>query len=255
MVCLAVAQLIIMRNIALTIAYDGTNYHGWQCQPNGITVEQVVRQALQTILDHETKIYAAGRTDAGVHAQGQVVNFFTEKPIGLSNLARGLNSMLPTDIRVRGALEADPSFHARYSAHSKTYVYYVLNSLYDSPFYTRYAWHVPRALDVGKMDKTMKLIRGEHDFSAFKKKDEVYHSSVRNVMRARVKKKGDLVYFVIEATGFLRYMVRNIVGTCMLIGLGKITGEDFRDILASENREQAGPTAPAKGLCLQRIAY
>ncbi|OPX94163.1 MAG: tRNA pseudouridine synthase A [Syntrophorhabdus sp. PtaB.Bin006] len=250
-----VTPLTVMRNIALTIAYDGTNYHGWQYQPNGITVEQVVRRAVETILDHEAKIYAAGRTDAGVHAQGQVVNFFTEKPIDLSNLARGLNSMLPEDIRVRGASEADPSFHARYSAHNKTYVYRVLNSLYDSPFYTRYVWHVPRALDVEEMDKAMKLIRGEHDFSAFKKKDEVYHSSVRNVMRARVKKKGNLIYFVIEATGFLRYMVRNIVGTCMLIGLEKITGEDFRDILESRDREQAGPTAPAKGLCLQRISY
>ncbi|NLW33940.1 tRNA pseudouridine(38-40) synthase TruA [Syntrophorhabdus aromaticivorans] len=244
-----------MRNIVLTIAYDGTSYHGWQYQPNGITVEQVVRQAVERILDHKAKIYAAGRTDAGVHAQGQVVNFFTEKPIDLSNLARGLNSMLPGDIRVRGASEADPSFHARYSARSKTYVYCVLNSLHDSPFHTRYVWHVPRTLEVVKMDKAMKLITGEHDFSAFKKKEEVYHSSVRNVMRARVKRRGDLVYFVIEATGFLRYMVRNIVGTFMLIGLGKITANDLRSILESKDREQAGPTAPAKGLCLQRIAY
>ncbi|OPY79528.1 MAG: tRNA pseudouridine synthase A [Syntrophorhabdus sp. PtaU1.Bin153] len=244
-----------MRNIVLTIAYDGTNYHGWQCQPNGITVEQVVRQAVEKILDHQAKIYAAGRTDAGVHAQGQVVNFFTEKPIGLTNLARGLNSMLPEDIRVQRGFEADPSFHARYSARSKTYVYRVLNSLYDSPFYTRYAWHVPHILDVVKMDRVMTLVLGEHDFSAFKKKEEVYHSCVRNVITARVKRRGGLVYFVLEGTGFLRYMVRNIVGTIMLVGLEKITANDFSGILESRDRGQAGPTAPAKGLCLQRITY
>jgi tRNA pseudouridine38-40 synthase len=244
-----------MRNVVLTIAYDGTNYHGWQYQPNGITVEQVVRQAVEKILDHQAKIYAAGRTDAGVHAQGQVVNFFTEKPIGLTNLARGLNSMLPGDIRVRGAFEADHSFHARYSARSKTYVYRVLNSLHDSPFYTRYAWHVPHPLDVVMMDRVMKLILGEHDFSTFKKKGEAYRSCVRNVIRAGVKRRGGLVYFVLEATGFLRYMVRNMVGTTMLVGVGKITANDFGGILESRDREQAGPTAPAKGLCLQRIAY
>ncbi len=244
-----------MRNISLVLAYDGTNYHGWQRQPGVVTVEQQVREALQRILDHETKIYAGARTDSGVHAMDQVVNFVTEKGIGLQNLSRGLNSILPPDIRVMDARDVDESFHARYSARSKTYVYCILNELSNSPFLIRYVLHWPHSLDIGAMKEAVKWIVGEHDFSAFKKKDEFYKNPVREVKRARVTKRAGMIYVVLEATGFLRYMVRTIAGTVIRAGQGKIYPGDIKDILASKERERAGQTLPPHGLFLKKITY
>jgi tRNA pseudouridine38-40 synthase len=244
-----------MRNISLTLAYDGTEYHGWQWQPAAVTVEQKVREALTKILDHETKIYAGARTDSGVHAMDQVINFFTDKPIGLSNLSGGLNSLLPRDIRILGSREVDESFHARYSARSKIYVYCILNRSFNSPFLIRYVLHWPHNLDVGAMKSAVGLIVGRHDFSAFKKKDEHYRNPVRDVRKAVVTARGGMVYVIIEATGFLRYMVRTVVGTLLLAGQGKMNPFDITDILASGEREKAGPTAPAHGLFLKKIKY
>jgi tRNA pseudouridine38-40 synthase len=244
-----------MRNISLRLAYDGTNYHGWQRQPGVVTVEQKVREALQKILDHETKIYAGARTDSGVHAMDQVVNFVTEKGIGLQNLSRGLNSLLPPDIRVMSARDADESFHARYSARSKTYVYCILNELSNSPFLIRYVLHWPHTLDVGAMKEAVNCIIGEHDFSAFKKKDEFYKNPVREVKRARVAKRAGMIYIILEATGFMRYMVRIIAGTLILAGQGKVNSGDVREILESRERERAGQTLPAHGLFLKKITY
>jgi len=244
-----------MRNIVLTIAYDGTQYHGWQCQPNALTVQEVFSKTVEKILDHPVKIYAGGRTDTGVHAMGQVINFYTEKQIELASLAKGLNSLLPRDIRVKDTREEGSSFHARYSAKAKTYVYCILNAQYNSPFLERYSWHISYALDISAMDYAARILLGKHDFSAFKKKDEMYKSSVREIVRAGVKRKGDIIYFIIEAEGFLRYMVRNILGTLVLAGAGKITIEEFTAILESKEREKAGPTAPSRGLFLRKIKY
>jgi len=244
-----------MRNIALVLAYDGTNYHGWQRQPGVVTIEQKVREALQKILDHETKVYAGARTDSGVHAMGQVVNFVTEKGIELQNLSRGLNSILPHDIRVMNARDVDEGFHARYSARSKTYVYCILNQLYNSPFLIRYVLHWPRSLDIGAMKQAVSWVVGKHDFSAFKKKDELYKNPVREVRRAGVIKRAGMIYIILEATGFLRYMVRTITGTLLLAGQGKINPEDFKEILASKERERAGETLPPHGLFLKKITY
>jgi tRNA pseudouridine38-40 synthase len=244
-----------MRNICLLVSYDGTAYHGWQCQPNALTVEQVLRGSVERILNHPVKVYAGGRTDAGVHAQGQVVNFFTEKTIDLVGLARGLNSMLPADIRVRHAREVEMSFHARYSARSKTYVYCILNSSIDSPFHCRYAWHIPYSLDVPSMNGASKLLLGSHDFSAFKKKETACKNPVRKVLRVGVRRRGDMIHLVVEATGFLRYMMRSLVGTIALVGTGKLTEAGFKDILESGDRVKAGPTAPAHGLFLREIRY
>ena len=243
------------RNLCLVVSYDGGSFHGWQCQPNAVTVEETLRAALERILDHKVKIYAGARTDTGVHAMGQVVNFATWKPIDLSGLTRGLNSLLPRDIRIRGAREADPSFHARYSAKSKTYIYCILNRPDNSPFLARYSLHVPWPLDLVAMRQAVRLLRGEHDFSAFKKKDEAYKSCVREVKRAGIATRGGMVYVIVEATGFLRYMVRNIVGTLLEVGQGKIDPDRFGEILASREREKAGPTAPAHGLFLREIKY
>ncbi len=244
-----------MRNISLVLAYDGTNYHGWQKQPEVVTVELKVREALQKILDHETKIYAGARTDSGVHAMGQVVNFVTEKGIGLQNLSRGLNSILPGDIRVMDARDADAAFHARYSARSKTYVYCILNQLSNSPFLIRYVLHWPHSLDIAAMKEAVSWVIGEHDFSAFKKKDEFYKNPVREVKRAGVIKRAGMIYIILEATGFLRYMVRTIAGTLLLAGQGKINPNDINEILASKERERAGQTLPPHGLFLKKITY
>jgi len=244
-----------MRNIALVVSYDGTAYHGWQCQPDLITIQQVLQERIENIVNHKIKIYGGARTDSGVHAFGQTVNFFTESKIDLRGLTRGLNSHLPTDIRIRDAREVDEHFHARYSAKSKIYIYSILNTPYNSPFYSRYVWHIPYALNTSIMNQAAKLIIGTHDFSAFKKKDEIYQSAVREVIKAGVKCKGDFIYILIEATGFLRYMVRNVVGTLMLAGTGKLTVEDFKRIFESKDREKAGPTAPSKGLFLREIKY
>ncbi|MCX8109834.1 MAG: tRNA pseudouridine(38-40) synthase TruA [Syntrophorhabdaceae bacterium] len=244
-----------MRNIRLIISYDGTCYHGWQCQPDLITVQETLIRAVERIVNHKVKLYGGARTDSGVHAMAQVANFFTENKIETKNLLRGLNSLLPLDIRIRDVHEVDGSFHARYSAKSKTYVYTILNQPFDSPFYTRYVWHIPYPLDVSSMNRAARLIKGEHDFSAFKKKNEPYGSSIRCVLRSGVKKRGDFIYIFIEATGFLRYMVRNITGTLVLIGAGKLKEDAMAEILASRDRDMAGPTAPAKGLFLKEIYY
>ncbi|MCX5805890.1 MAG: tRNA pseudouridine(38-40) synthase TruA [Proteobacteria bacterium] len=244
-----------MRNISLVVSYDGTNYHGWQCQPDLITIQQTLQERIEKIVNHHIKLFAGARTDSGVHAYGQIVNFFTNSTIELKGLTRGLNSLLPPDIRIKGANVADDDFHSRYSAKSKIYIYSILNSSFNSPFYTRYVWHIPYALNVLSMQRTIKRIKGSHDFSAFKKKDMLYQSPVREVLQAGVKRRGDIIYIVIEGTGFLRYMVRNIVGTLVLVGSGKLTENDFKAILESNDRENAGPTAPAKGLFLRRIKY
>ncbi|HUJ70353.1 MAG TPA: tRNA pseudouridine(38-40) synthase TruA [Syntrophorhabdales bacterium] len=243
------------RNIRLTLAYDGTNYHGWQSQPNGVTVEETLKGAAERIVDHRIKIVAGGRTDAGVHALGQVASFTTSKPIDARSLCRGINSLLPPDIRVKEASDVGPDFHARYSAKSKVYIYCILNQRCNSPFLARYALHVPFSIDTAAMGEASGLLVGEHDFSAFKKKDEVYANPVREVKRARVATRGHMVFVVVEATGFLRYMVRNIVGTLLLVGRQKIDKAAFQEILESKQRENAGPTAPPHGLFLKVIKY
>jgi tRNA pseudouridine38-40 synthase len=243
------------RNISLIVEYDGTNYHGWQCQPNGVTLQEVVQGKIEMILDHPIKIYAAGRTDAGVHAFGQVINFHTEKTIELVKLTRGLNSLLPADIRIKQGREVDESFHARYSAKSKSYIYAIFNAPYLPPFNARYVWHVPYGINSAFMNETIQKIVGTHDFSSFKKKDEFYRNHERGVLRAGVKRRGAFIYIFIEATGFLRYMVRNIVGTLVLVGSSKISEDEFVAILDSKDRVNAGPTAPPQGLFLRRIKY
>ena len=243
------------RNVSLVLEYDGTNYHGWQCQPNAITLQEVIQRSIEKILDHSVKIYAAGRTDAGVHASGQVINFFTEKTIGLENIMKGLNGFLPVDIRVKKADEVEESFHARYSAKSKTYLYCILNTRYHSPFHVRYAWHIPYEVNTRLMNESIKEIIGVHDFSSFKKKNEIYKKHEREVLKAWVRRRGAFIYIFIEATGFLRYMVRNIVGTLVLVGSGRISKDDFVAILHSMDRVNAGPTAPPQGLFLRKIRY
>jgi len=244
-----------MRNISLVVSYDGTAYHGWQCQPNVITIQETLQKVIERITNRPVKLHGGARTDSGVHARGQVVNFHSDSAIDLKSLEKGINSLLPPDVRVERAGEVREDFHSRYSAISKTYVYCILNATHNSPFYGRYAWHIRQPLDVSSMRSAIQYVKGEHDFSAFKKQDEAYRSTVREVLRAGVLKRKEFVYVVLEGTGFLRYMVRNIVGTLVLVGSGKITGEEFREIMESGDRRRAGPTAPANGLFLKEIKY
>lgn len=244
-----------LRNMCFVIEYDGTDYHGWQCQPQVVTLQETLQTSIEKILNHRVKVYAGGRTDAGVHATGQVINFFTEKTMDVTSLTKGLNSILPKDIRVKNGWEVDKSFHARYSAKSKSYAYCIYNARYHSPFQVRYAWHIRYPVDVPLMNETIREIIGIHDFSSFKKKDEIYKQHEREVLKAWVRRRGVFVYFFIEATGFLRYMVRNIVGTLVLVGSGKIEKDNFVTILRGKDRVLAGPTAPPLGLFLRRIKY
>ncbi|HEY3276031.1 MAG TPA: tRNA pseudouridine(38-40) synthase TruA [Syntrophorhabdaceae bacterium] len=244
-----------MRNIRLLVSYDGTAYHGWQVQPNAISVQEILQKAIDKVVNEPAKIYGGARTDAGVHALGQVVNFSSESGIDLVALPRAINSLIPRDIRVTDAQEVPPEFHSRYSAKTKVYIYTILNRRIDSPFYGRYSWHLPSLLRTDLMADTIRIVEGSHDFSSFKKKDESYRSTVREVVRAAVRKRGDCIHISLEGTGFLRYMVRNIVGTLVLVGSGKLSRPDFQEILDARDRERAGPTAPAKGLLLKKIKY
>lgn len=244
-----------MRNIRLVVSYDGTAYHGWQVQPNAISVQEILQKAIDKVVNEPAKIYGGARTDAGVHALGQVINFSSESGIDLTALPRAINSLIPRDIRVTDAQEVPPEFHSRYSAKTKIYIYTILNTRIDSPFYGRYSWHLPHLLRTDLMADTIRIVEGSHDFSSFKKKDESYRSTVREVVGAGVRRRGDRIYILLEGTGFLRYMVRNIVGTLVLVGSGKLTRHDFQEILDARDREKAGPTAPAKGLLLRKIKY
>ena len=244
-----------MRNISLRVSYDGTAYHGWQCQPGLSTIQETLHKTIERITNQPAKLVAGARTDAGVHAEGQVVNFLSESGIELMGLTRGINSLLPPDIRVVGARVVPEEFHSRFSAKSKTYAYRILNAAHDSPFYGRYAWHISRGLDVRSMDDAIQSVKGTHDFASFKKKNEPYRSTVREVLRAGVKRRGEFIYVVLEGTGFLRYMVRNIVGTLVLAASGRLSKEGFREIIDARDRVAAGPTAPARGLVLREILY
>jgi tRNA pseudouridine38-40 synthase len=244
-----------MRNMCLLLSYDGTDFHGWQFQPNLRTAEGTLKDALARILGERPKLYAAARTDQGVHAKTQVVNFATERGIPVEGLIRGLNSLLPADIRVLRGGEVPSEFHARYSAKSKTYRYFILTSPLNSPFLRRYTLHVPQGLHVEGMQRAIQAIVGVHDFSAFTKKSTSYRNPVRRVLSAKVKGRGEIIVMEIRAEGFLRYMVRNIVGTLLLVGKGKIDEEGFKAILESRDRDMAGPTAPPHGLFLWDIEY
>lgn len=244
-----------MRNIAMVVSYDGTEYHGWQIQPGLKTVEKALKEAIEKVVDHSVRLIAGARTDAGVHAIGQVVNFRTESTTPTQNILRGVNTLLPYDIRVTACLEVDARFNARVHAESKTYVYVVFNSHIISPFFFRYTWHVPYKLDVKFMNTLAGYLVGKKDFSAFKKKGEIYRKTEREILKAGVRKKGNFIYFFIEGTGFMRYMVRNIVGTLLLGGMRRISEEDLLNIIDSKDRDMAGPTAPARGLFLKRIKY
>lgn len=245
-----------MRNIKLTIEYDGTAYHGWQIQPGLRTIQGVMGEKIAQITQGEVSLIGAGRTDAGVHALGQVANFTTESTIDLSSLQRGLNSLLPPDIVVRSAEEAEEGFHARFSAKSKVYEYRILNRSHPSAIRRHFAWFIPHELDLISMRRCGKVLIGTHDFSSFRTSGDENRHSVREVLRLEIERReNDLIIVVLEANAFLREMVRSIVGTLVDVGRGKTSPAEFEEILRARDRRRAGMTAPAHGLFLIEVKY
>lgn len=244
-----------MRNIKTILSYDGSGYHGWQFQAGPKTVQETFEKALSTILKQEIRVISAGRTDAGVHAVGQVINFHTKASISEEALMRAMNSALPRDIRVTLVEEVGNDFHARICARSKTYVYVIERSENFSPFLVRYALHVPGKLDLVSMKSSAGMILGEHDFSSFKGSGSTVKTNIRTILVSELFTRGSKLYFFIEGSGFLRHMVRNVIGTLLLIGQGKMEPDAMQGIIEGKDRALAGPTAPAQGLYLVGVRY
>jgi tRNA pseudouridine38-40 synthase len=245
-----------MRNIKLVIEYDGTNYHGWQVQPNGLTVQEVIEEKIQVMTRQRVHLTGSGRTDAGVHALGQVASFRTPSTVPVEGFHKGLNSLLPRDIVIQSAEEVDPEFHAQYAAKRKVYRYVILQREIPSALFRNYSWRVPGALDVPAMEQASCLLVGKQDFTSFQGADADTEDAVREVFRAgwSVKEAGFL-HFTVEADGFLKHMVRNFVGTLVEAGKGRISPEQFREILTARDRRRAGMTAPPQGLFLVEVKY
>ena len=245
-----------MKNLRMIIEYDGTGYYGWQRQISDITIQQVLEETLRRITGEKVTLHGSSRTDAGVHALHQVAHFRTSSGIPERNLLLGLNSLIPRNIVVRDLTEVDEDFHARYSAKSKTYFYRIFNSGMRAALQRNYCWSVFKPLDVERMSEAAFVLKGVHDFTAFCSAQTDVKSPVREVYDAHVEKEERFfVRFTIEANGFLRHMVRTIVGTLVDVGKGKFTPMDFRRILESRNRKKAGITAPPQGLFLAGVKY
>lgn len=242
-------------NIKLTIEYDGTNYQGWQVQPNGVTVQEVLEQALEKILGVKSRLNGSGRTDAGVHALGQAANFFSSGEIDLWRLQRGLNALTPPDIVISEAVAVPDSFDARRDARSRVYQYRIWNHPWPSPFYRRYSWHIHDPLNIAAMEEAIRFLEGEHDFASFQASGCDAAHSVRKVYGNSLRRQDKLLCYTIEATAYLRHMVRNIIGTLVEVGRGERSTQDFADLLTARDRTRAGPTAPPQGLFLMEAKY
>lgn len=247
--------IAIPMNLKLIVEYDGTDYHGWQVQHNGRTIQEVLEQALFDILREKIKLHASSRTDAGVHAEGQVANFFCTRSIELWKLQRGLNTLTPHDIVIKGVEEVSDFFDARRDACSRLYVYRIWNHLWPSALHRRYSYHVHSPLELAAMEEAVEVLVGDHDFSSFQASNCDAQHPIRRILHNGFSREGDLLIYRIEANAFLRHMVRNIVGTLVEVGRGERTPEDFARLLSARDRTCAGPTAPPQGLVLMEVKY
>jgi tRNA pseudouridine38-40 synthase len=240
----------------LTVAYDGTGLIGWQRQASGVSVQGLLEDALSDLDGRHVAVTGAGRTDAGVHAMGQVAGLSIERAIDGVSLVRAVNARLPGTVRVTGALEVAATFHARFDAQSKTYRYRIWNAAVMSPFERLYAWHLPGpVLDVAGMSAGAALLEGRHDFAAFQAAGTETQGTERVVLASRVSGEDELVTYEICGSGFLRHMVRSIVGTLVEVGRERRPVEWVAEVLRSRERARAGPTAPPEGLCLMSVDY
>lgn len=243
-----------MRRIKLTVEYDGTNYAGWQRQENGVTVQQLIEENIQKVTGERVSLQGSGRTDSGVHALGQVAHFDTGARMPAEKFAYALNAGLPSDIRVIRSEEAEPGFHARFSAKRKHYRYVINNAEHASAIFRNTELHVHKKLDVPAMTEAARALTGTHDFSAFKAA-ECALDPVRTIYLSEITIEDNRVVYDVVGSGFLYNMVRIIAGTLIEIGKGKLAAKDMKAILESADRGKAGPTAPAKGLTLVSVDY
>lgn len=244
-----------MKNIKLTIEYDGTNYHGWQMQDNAVTVQGVLLKAIYKLTGEDVNLIGCSRTDAGVHALAQVANFKTNSSIPPERFSYALNRLLPEDIVIKSSEEAGADFHARFCAKNKTYKYLIYNSTFPSALLRNRAYHVSHPLDVEAMRKAGGHFLGRHDFSAFKAAGSDVESFERTVKELSIHKNENLIEILISGDGFLYNMVRIIAGTLIEVGTGKLSPEDVPSIILSGDRKKAGRTAPAHGLYLVGVEY
>lgn len=250
-----------MRNLKLILSYDGSEFSGWQVQPDAATIQGTLASAIGRITREKVLPQGSGRTDAGVHALAQVATFGTESSVPAANFVKALNDILPPSIRVLEVGDVPADFHARKSAKSKTYRYRMLRAPICPPFIARYVWHFPYPLDEAAMAKAAAAVVGEHDFTSFAAvdpelgRDAIELSNVRTITSSCWKREGDEFVYIVRGSGFLHHMVRNLVGTFVLVGKGTVDVEDLPQILAACDRSTAGPTAPAAGLCLVSVEY
>ena len=242
-------------NIRLTIEYDGTSYHGWQIQKNGVTVQETVQSALKKITGEDISVVGCGRTDSGVHALNYVCSFRTESSVPPERFTQALNSKLPSDIRCKSSSEAAEDFHAANSAVAKTYIYRILNSGEAGAFERNYAWHFKYPLDIEKMRTAAKAFVGEHDFIGFAAAGFTVKTTVRTIYSLEIYRSGDIITIEITGNGFLYNMVRIIAGTLVMMGCGRLDYRAAEEIIKSKDRTRAGITAPAKGLFLKEVYY
>ena len=246
----------VMRNIKLTIEYDGKEFNGWQKQPNKLNIQGEIERAIKQITGEEVDLTASGRTDAGVHALGQVANFKTNSNIPIEKIPIALNSNLKKSIVIKSAEEVEERFHSRLNCKRKMYRYIINNSRYGTAIYRNLETHIPMKLDIQKMQEAVKYFEGEHDFKAFKASGTSSKSSVRTIYKAEVIDAGnERIYIELTGSGFLYNMVRIISGTLVEVGLGKIEPNEIKNIIESQKRENAGKTLPPQGLYLVNVEY
>ncbi len=245
-----------MRNVKIIVEYDGTKYNGWQTQKNGTSIQEILTNAIHQVCNDVDKINGAGRTDAGVHALGQVANFFTECTIPVDKIAQAVNIHLPKDIAIREALEVKADFHPRYSAKGKKYMYIVNNSKTRSALDFFREYHFSYELDYKSMKKAAEILEGTHDFKGFMASGSLVKDTIRTISKIQIKKRDDgRIIFNFTGNGFLYNMVRILVGTLLEVGTGKIKVSDLQEILLSKDRSKAGKTVPAQGLYLVEVYY
>jgi len=244
------------KNIRLILEYDGSLYHGWQRQKGVSTIQGVMEDRIQLMIKEPVKLMASGRTDAGVHALNQPCNFITRSRIDPESFRRGLNSLLPNDIVIKKAEYAPLDFHSRYHAKSKAYEYRILNQDQPNTFLRNYTWHIRGKLELTGMDRCLSLLKGKHDFSSFRSSGSRNMNPVREMVRAEIHGPEEgIIRLIFEADGFLRHMVRNIVGTVFEVGRGRIDFDQFVEIFQSKDRCMAGIKAPPQGLFLKEVRY
>ena len=244
-----------MKNILLTIEYDGKDFNGWQKQPNKLNIQGEIERAIEEITGEKVDLIASGRTDAGVHALAQMANFKTNSKLPVEKYPIALNTKLKKSIRIQKAEEVEENFHSRYHCKQKTYRYIINNSGQGSSIYRNLEYFIPNKLDVEKMQEAVKYFEGEHDFKAFKASGTSSKSSVRTIYKAKVEKQGERIIIELTGNGFLYNMVRIIAGTLVEVGLGKIEPTEIPKIIESKNREKAGKTLQPQGLYLVKVEY